>query len=105
MTRTGLRVFRWCLLFAALSTSSAAFGQVAEEANISGQPLMYMKAGKVDGCGIRFIAVLLDPALRTGRGVDGSINVWAVGGAAVKGLTYDLDVAAMQAGMKPAVAK
>jgi hypothetical protein len=61
---------------------------------------MYMKSGKVDGCGIRFIAVLIDPTLRGGRGVDGSINLWASGAAVVKGLSYDIDVAAMRSGTK-----
>ena len=89
-----------CLSLALCGFCNVAFGQAAEEAQITGQPLMYMKSGKVDGCGIRFIAVLIDPTLRGGRGVDGSINLWASGAAVVKGLSYDIDVAAMRSGTK-----
>jgi hypothetical protein len=62
---------------------------------------MYMKAGKVDACGIRVLGVTINADLATGLGVDGSINIYASGLSAVKGLSYDVKVGALKAGAKP----
>jgi hypothetical protein len=97
---------QWALviLFFALLTEYpvASVAQVVEEANISGQPLMYVKAGKVDGCGIRLISVLSDPSGRSAKSFDVSLNFWADGRAGLKGLAYDIDIATLKAGGRPA---
>ena len=80
---------------------AAGFGQVVEEADIAGQPLMYVKAGKVDGCGIRLISVLSDPSGRSAKSFDVSLNFWADGRAGLKGLAYDIDIARLKAGGRP----
>lgn len=101
MNLNGWQQRLWVVFAAALAaTSLSAFAQSMEEAQISAQPLVYMKQGKLEGCGIRFIGVLLAPNLKTGRGLDTSVNIWTTGMAAAKGLSYDIDVAALRAGGK-----
>lgn len=75
--------------------------QALEEASIEGQPLVYMKDGKADGCGIRLISIRSDPAGNTGTAWDVSFNFWRSGLATVKGLSYNIDVRAVSAGKKP----
>jgi hypothetical protein len=67
-----------------------AHAQVAEEANLTGQPLMYMKNGQVDGCGVRLIGIVVASNLKKAEAIDGSVNVTMDGYGTVKGLSYDM---------------
>jgi hypothetical protein len=93
--------FRAAGVAIAVAIPGAVLSQAAEEAQITGQPLVYVKAGKLEGCGVRFVAALIGPNLKTGRGFDASVNVWTGGPAAVKALSYNVDVGAINAGSKP----
>jgi hypothetical protein len=64
--------------------------QTQDEAQLIGQPLMYMKAGQVDGCGIRFLGAVMAGNLREGKAIDGSVNIYGDGLGAVKAISYDI---------------
>lgn len=71
------------------------------EARIEGQPLIYLKDGNIEGCGVRLFAFQLDPVGSAGTGWDVSFNFWTNGLATAKGLAYDIDVRELKAGKKP----
>jgi hypothetical protein len=77
-----------------------AAAQTAVEAQLSGQPLMYMKDGKVDGCGIRLVGVVVLSTLKDGIALDASVNIYNTGVGVVKALSYDVTLGAGQAGSK-----
>ena len=73
------------LLLACVALNAAAQGVVPTEMN--GQPLQYMKDGKVIGCGIRIIAgrALGDDSFEFS---EVSVNLYASGTALIKGVAY-----------------
>jgi len=75
-----------CLL-AALTVGGTASAQNVLPAEMSGQPLQYMKDGSVDGCGLRIMAFR---PLASGRieAVETSVNIYVSGGAFIKAVAY-----------------
>jgi hypothetical protein len=71
------------------------------EARIDGQPLIYLKEGNIQGCGVRLFSVQLDAVGSTGKSWDVSFSYWTNGLAVAKGLAYDIDVRELKAGKKP----
>lgn len=69
-------------LLAAVGTASAG-GML--EASISGQTLQYLDAGQVNGCGLRFVGIVVPNGLRETEGFDVSVNVSLPGIGMVKG--------------------
>ncbi|MFO1311560.1 MAG: hypothetical protein U1F41_05775 [Burkholderiales bacterium] len=67
-----------------------------------GQPLMYMKEGEVEGCGMRIIGGRPTAKADEWEWFDVSINVYSNGGGLVKIVSYDINAPKMQAtGAKP----
>jgi hypothetical protein len=74
----------------ALLSTFRAYPQNADETRIDGQPLIYVKDGHIHGCGVRFIGFQLGTD-SIARSWDISVNFYADGFAAVKGMSYELD--------------
>jgi hypothetical protein len=84
----------------ALLLSTAAWGQNMVQAQIEGQPLVYVREGAVNGCGVR----LFGGQAGTVGAVpyfDVSFNLWRNGAGMVKAISYDLRVEELAAGKRP----
>ena len=79
------------LFLAALLWQSACAAQTVFSAELTGQPLQYMKDGVVNGCGIRIVA-LRPMGGRVVMAIDVSINVYASGAAIFQAGTYDAEL-------------
>ena len=85
-----------------LVASAGAGAQNIVPTKMSGQPLMYMKDGEVNGCGIRIIGGRPTINGAVWEWFDVSINVYEHGGGLVKIVSYDVDEPKMRAGgLKP----
>jgi hypothetical protein len=80
---------------------SGARAQNVTSTQILGQPLVYMKAGKLDGCGIRLIIVDAPVKLQDNIPIpvwDLSFNLYLPGRGAVKVGSYNVSAAEMRLG-------
>ena len=98
------RLPRTLLFFGLSGFGFGAYGLHAQnliEAQILGQPLVYMKAGKLDGCGIRLIVVDMPVSLKDNNPIpvwDLSFNMYLPGRGAVKIGSYNVSAAEMRIG-------
>lgn len=81
--------------------ASEVYAQAIVEVRVVGQPLMYMKAGKLDGCGVRLIVVDAQDSPKSTSPVavwDMSFNLYVSGHAAVKIGSYDIAASELKSG-------
>ena len=78
---------RTLIAAALLGAASAASAQNIDLANMTGQPLQYMKDGGLDGCGLRIVAVRPLAGDRMEACVV-SVNIYVNGSAVVKAIAY-----------------
>jgi hypothetical protein len=96
-----MRISRLCFFWVALLMAGTASGQNVIPMRIQGQPLVYMKEGKVDGCGIRFVMVDAPPKFTDTTKItmyDVSFNIYTSGLALIKGGASDATSADFKAG-------
>ena len=74
-----------CISIAIGLLNSQALGQGLHEAMIVGQPLQYMKDGRVNGCGVRMMGIADSAGPGSSVGFDVSFNVCVDGFGLVKG--------------------
>ena len=101
--RASLSVPLWLIIFIACCGlgPNRAHAQNVIGAQIVGQPLVYMKAGKLDGCGIRLMIVDTPPSFNDKRPVpvwDLSFNLYLPGNGAVKVGSYNVSPAELKSG-------
>lgn len=90
------------LLFIFLMYATTIHAQNVVEVEFQGQPLMYMKDGKLDGCGVRLVGINASPSpTAIWQIIDISFNIMAPGMATVKLSTHNTTMAAMKSGAKP----
>lgn len=88
-----------------LLTPSALMAQNVIPTNMEGQPLMYMKDGAVNGCGLRIIGGNPSQTSAIVNMFDVSINVYRSEGAMVKIVSYSTTVAELQTNKPPKTIK
>lgn len=107
MIRSGVRGIaavsriRLVVLYALLVAVPNANAQNIIEAPLIGQPLVYMNAGKLSGCGIRLMIVDTPPSPHEKARVpvwDLSFNLYLPGRAIVKIGSYDVSVSDIKSG-------
>lgn len=77
--------------------ASSALAQAVFPSDIRGQPLMYMKDGIVEGCGVRFLIIDIVPGRNVVPVYDMSFNLYRTF-AAVKAGSYDVHIDELRAG-------
>lgn len=83
-----IRAWRQFTVAAVLvAPAAAAFGQSVVPAQMTGQPLQYMRDGSVAGCGLRIIAVTVNDDL-TSEASEVSVNINENGSALFKAVAY-----------------
>src|SRR5688572_21265738 len=95
-----MRMFCSLLGCLGLLLNTGAWGQHVVQAQIEGQPLVYVREGAVNGCGVR----LFGGQAGTVGAVpyfDVSFNLWRNGAGIVKAMSYDLRVEELAAGKRP----
>jgi hypothetical protein len=96
-------MIRWKVLLVSLASCAVpAFAQNVITVPMMGQPLVYMKDGAVQGCGVRVLIVDAPPtAAVTARTVpiwDTSFNISLPGYATIKAGSLDVPIAEIRAG-------
>ena len=85
-----MRSVRVLVFIPAILMAWAAGAQPLTEVELLGQPLQYLKEGKVDGCGVRIVGLRpLGSPPTTVQGIDVSFNLFAPGVGSVKGLLME----------------
>lgn len=78
----------------------SAFAGMILPARISGQPLQYMKDGRIHGCGIRLVGIVEPTDPSRIEGFDVSLNLYDSGIALIKGGGFLTTAAGMTSGHK-----
>lgn len=103
------RIYRKLLIALAISAGTTVNAQNVIPTRMDGQPLMYMEAGKIKGCGLRIVGGDHRSTSDVFDMFDVSINLYREAGAMVKLMAYSTTVAEMKsnsaAGKVPATAK
>ncbi len=96
---------RRSLLIPFLLLPTLSVAQNVETMEFQSQPLMYMKEGNVQGCGVRLVGVRPPPAISSEKAnwqvIDVSFNLSLPGMATIKLSSYDSTPSELKANVKP----